>query len=176
MAEHDDAAVVEHVGHGHDFAARVEGRGVDDVERFVQHDELTFHQLLDADVRVRVDPHHLAVDVDLAGAVLVRALEQAVRVRRRAELVDFLLEQIDLLLRVLQRVDELLVLALGVVDLLALPIVALAQQLVFHQHALDAAREVGVLGTEEAQRVAQPLDLVHLFGQAGLPFVVVTSA
>ena len=53
---------------------------------------------------------------------------------------------------------------------------ALAQQFVFHQHALDAACQVGVLGTEKPQGVAQPLDLVHLFGQAGLPFVVVTSA
>ena len=176
VTEHDHAAVVEHVGDRHHLAARIEGRRVDDVERLVQHDELTFHQLLDADARVRVHPHHLAVDVDLAGAVLVAALEDAVGVRRRAELVDFLLQQVDLLLRVLQPAHELLVLPLGVERLLALSLEPLAHQLVLHEHALDAAHEIGRLRPEEAQRVSNPLDLVHLVRQPALPFVVITSA
>ena len=65
-----------------------------------------------------VDAHRATVDDDLGGAVLVRAREDAVGVRRRAELVDLLLEELDLLLGFLERVDELLVLALGVGELL----------------------------------------------------------
>ena len=116
VAEHDHASVVEQVEDRRDLAARDEGRRLDDVERLVQHDQLTFHELEWVDVRVQVHAHRPAVDEDLAGSVFVGALEDAVRVRRRAQLVDFLLEELDLLLRFLQRADEPLVLALGVGD------------------------------------------------------------
>ena len=109
---------------------------------------------------MHVDAHRLAVDEDLRGAVLVRADEDPVGVRRRAELVDLLLEELDLLLRLLEHADELLVLALGVGELLARELVAAAQRLVLGEHAVEAAAELGGVAAEEAQRVAEILDLV----------------
>ena len=166
MAEHDHAAVVEHVGDLADLAARVEATGLDGVERLVQDEQLALHQLLGAQVRMHVHAHHLAVDVDLDGAVLVGTLEHAVGVRRRAQLVDLFLEQVDLLLRVLQRVDELLVLALRVVVLLARAVVALPQEFVLHQQPLHAAHEITRIGPEEAKGLPQTLDLVLLVATA----------
>ena len=50
-----------------------------------------------------VHAHLTAVDEDLGGAVLVGAREDAVVVRRCAQLVDLLLEELDLLLGFLER-------------------------------------------------------------------------
>ena len=109
---------------------------------------------------MHVDAHRATVDQDLGGAVLVRALEDPVGVRRRAELVDLLLQELDLLLRFLEHADEPLVLALGVGELLARELVAAPQRLELGEHAIEAAAELRGVGAEEAQRVLQILDLV----------------
>ena len=158
VAEHDHAIVGEEVDDRRDLAARDEARRLDDVERLVQQDVLALDEQERIDVRVHVDAHRAAVDEDLGGAVLVRALEDAVGVRRRAELVDLLLEELDLLLRLLEHADEPLVLALGVGELLARQLVAASQRLELGDHAIEAASELGRVAAEEAQRVLQLFD------------------
>ena len=108
------------------------------------------------------------VDQDLGGAVLVRAVEDPVGVRRRAELVDLLLQELDLLLRLLEHADELLVLALGVGALLARELVAAAQRFELGEHAVEAAAELLGVGAEDAQRVLQILALVLRRARCGL--------
>ena len=96
-----------------------EARTLDDIERLVQNDELPLGKVRGVDVRVNVDAHVLAVDHDLGGAVLVRALVDAVAVRRRAELVDLFLQELHLLLGFLKRRHQLLVLSLRIRELVA---------------------------------------------------------
>jgi len=66
-------------------------------------------------------------------------VEDAVVVRRRAELVDLLLEEFDLLLGLLQNAHQPFVLPLGVVELIARHRVAPAQRLVLGQQAVELA-------------------------------------
>jgi hypothetical protein len=68
---------------------------------------------------MHVDAHLSAVDEDLGRAVLVGPTEDPVVVGRRAELVDLLLEELDLLLGLLQDLHQPLVLALGIDELFA---------------------------------------------------------
>ena len=91
---------------------------------------------------------------------LFGAIEDAVGVRRRAELVDLLLQELDLLLRFLEHADQLLVLALGVGALLARQLVAAAQRLELGEHAIEPAPELRGVAAEEAQRVLEIFDLV----------------
>ena len=114
---------------------------------------------------MHVDAHRPSVDQDLRGAVLVGAVEDPVGVRRRAELVDLLLEELDLLLRFLEHAHQPLVLALGVGALLARELVAASQRLELGEHAVEPAAELLGVGAEDAQRVLQILDLV--LGRAG---------
>ena len=160
VAEHDHAVVGEEVDDGGDLAARDEARRLDDVERLVEHDLLAFHELERVDVRVHVHAHLPAVDEDLGRAVLVGAHEDAVVVRRRAELVDLLLEELDLLLRLLEHADEPLVLALGIGELFAREVITAPHRLVLREHAIEPPPELGGVGAEEAQRVAKIFDLV----------------
>ena len=76
--------------------------------------------------------------------------------------------QVDLLLGVLEGVDQLLVLTLGIVVLLARPLVALPQQLVLHEQSLDAAHHVGRVGPQETQRFAQAVQLIDVVARATL--------
>ena len=160
VTEHDGAPVAEHVHDGADLATRREARAFDHVEGLVQHDELTVLEVARIDVRMDVHAHLLAVDDDLGSAVLVGAHEHAVAVGRRAELVDLLLEELDLLLRLLERSYELLVLALRVTDLVAQQMLAPAQGVVLRQHAIEATTELRGVAAEEAQRLAKVFELV----------------
>jgi hypothetical protein len=160
VAERDHAVVGQEVHHRRDLTARDEARGLDDVERLVQHDLLAFHELERVDVRVDVHAHLAAVDEDLGGAVLVGAREDSVVVRRSAELVDLFLEELDLLLGFLEHTDQTLVLALGVGELLAGEVVSAAHRLVLGEHAVEAAAEFGRVGAEQSQRVAEIFDFV----------------
>ena len=116
-------------------------------------------------------PHHLAVDVDLAGAVLVRALEQPVGVRRRARALSTLcLSRSICCLRVLQRVDELLVLALGV-DRPAGAADRGAGAAVLYSISTRSTRRARSAFSGPRKRSASRSRsiLVHLFGQARSP-------
>jgi hypothetical protein len=160
VAERNHAVVGEEVDDRGDLAARDEARRLDDVERLVQHHLLAFDELERIDVRVHVHAHLPPVDEDLRGAVLVGAGEDPVVVRRSAELVDLLLEELDLLLRFLQDAHEPLVLALGVGELLARQVIAAPHRLVLGEHAVEAAAELGRIGAEQSQRVAEIVDFV----------------
>ena len=160
VAEHDRAVVGDEVDDRRDLAARDVARRLDDVERLVEHDELALLELERIEVRVHVDAHRPAVHQDLGRAVLVRAVEDPVGVRRRAELVDLLLQELDLLLGLLEHADEPLVLALGVGELLARELVAASQRLELGEHAVEPAAELLGVGAEDAQRVLQIFDFV----------------
>ena len=160
VAKHDRASVTQQFHDRRDLAALREAGALDDVERLVEDQELAFLEVGGVDVRMHVDAHVLAVDDDLDRPVLVGPHEHAVGVRRRTELVDLFLEEFDLLLGLLQRRDELLVLALGIRLLLATQVVAAAQGLVFGQHTIQASAELSGVTAEEAHRLAQVFDLV----------------
>src|SRR5574338_338975 len=179
VAEHDGAVVAEQLHDRRDLAAVREPRRLHDVERLVQHAELPFLELEGVELRVDVHAHRLAVHRDLGGAVLVGPREDPVRVWRRAPLVDLLLQELDLLLRLLQRVHQLLVLALRVGELVARELVAAPQRLVLRQHAVETATELDRISAEEAHRLAKVLDLFlqgTAHGSLTLRFDVLRSA
>jgi hypothetical protein len=82
--------------------------------------------------------------------------------------------EFDLLLRFLERVDQLLVLALGVAELLAQHVIAAASGVVFREQPLEAAAEFGGVAAEEAQGVLQLLD--GITGRAGIAIRLVARS
>ncbi len=118
-----------------------------------------------------VDAHRPAVHDDLRRTVLVGAREDTVVVGRRAEFVDLLLQEFDLLLRLLQRVHQLLVLALGIAQLLAQHVVATARSVVLGEQSLETAAELGGVAAEEAQGVLQLFDRIAGHGAIAIGFV-----
>jgi hypothetical protein len=143
VAEHDGAVVVDHLDDRGDLAALRVAARLDDVEGLVEDHELAFFELARIDVRMHVDPHRLAVDDDLRRPVLVRALEDSIGVRRGAQLVHLLLEELDLLLGLLEGVHEPLVLTLCVGELLAGHLEAAPHGLVLREDAVEAPAELG---------------------------------
>ncbi len=114
---------------------------------------------------MQVDLHLAPLGQDVDRAVLVRRQVHAVRRRRRAQLVDFLLQRGDLLPRLVERVDELLVLVEGLHELA----VGLAQ-LVLDDHEflggfLDLLAEVNGLRLERADVGLEILELDLVLGQ-----------
>ena len=78
MAENDRSVVRDEVDDRRNLAARDVPRRFDDIEGFVEHDELSLLELEGIDVRVHVDPHRAAINDDLGRTVLVGAIEDAV--------------------------------------------------------------------------------------------------
>src|SRR5262249_53483364 len=143
-----------------DLTARDEARRLDDVERLVQQDVLSFDEEERIDVGMDVHPHRATVDQDLGRAVLVGTLEDSVGVRGRAELVDFFLQELDLLLRLLEDSYESLVLSLRVRELLASELIAATQGLELCDQAVEATPELRRLAAEQPQDVSQFLDVI----------------
>ncbi len=160
VAEHDGAVVGDEIHDRGDLAARDITRRLDDVEGLVQDDELALLELEGVEVRVDVHAHLAPVHEDLGGAVLVGTAEDPVVVRRRAELVDLLLEELDLLLRLLQHVDESLVLPLGVRALLARQLVAASQRLELRDEPIQTTPKLVRVAAEQTDGVLEILHLV----------------
>ncbi len=97
--------------------------GADDVERFVEKQFLPRPQRRDVDGRMERHFQLAALGDDIERGVLVRRQVDAVGRRRRAELVDLVLERRDLLTRLVERVQQLLVL----IERLGEPMIGLAE-------------------------------------------------
>ena len=102
-------AVLEHFLDRDDLAGDLRGAGEDDVEALVEDDLRADLQLEVIDLRVQGDLHLAAARLDVDGAVLVLADDDAVRRRRLGQLVDLLAQRGDVVARLTQRVGELLV-------------------------------------------------------------------
>ena len=112
------------------------------------------------------DAHAATVDVDVEGAVFVRAFEHPVGVRWSAQLLDLLLQEIDLLASLAQGHDELVVVGLQPEQPLAESLGATALQLELGQEALEPLRVIVGVSLEKAR------DVAHLIGDLALFAIV----
>src|SRR5437667_9968190 len=138
-AEGDEGALgVELLLEDDDLALDLVAGGLDDVEAFVQHQLLAGLDRLRLDRRMQVDLHLASLRENVDRAVVVRRQIDAVRRRRRAELVDFLFERGDLLARLIEGVDQLFVLIERLHELT----VGLAQLVFDHHEVLGCVLEL----------------------------------
>ena len=101
--------VLEHFLDRDDLPGDLRGAGEDDVEALVEDDLRADLQLEVIDLRVQGDLHLAAARLDVDGAVLVLADDDAVRRRGLGQLVDLLAQRGDVVARFTECVGELLV-------------------------------------------------------------------
>ena len=122
LGQHDDAflvgatddqhpVVVQTVQQPHDLSPVFVIADLDHVQGFVQNQQLARRKFAEFKLGVHIDAQMPAIQVQVDGAVLVALSENTVAIGGRAQLLDFLLQGADILLRFPERVHELLVLA-----------------------------------------------------------------